>query len=411
MTVSVVQAGAAIGDYEVPAGWGVSTIGGLFCIQQGKALSAAARNAPTRYPFLRTSNVLWGRLNLTSVDQMGLSEAERAKLRLARGDLLVCEGGEIGRAAIWDESIEDCFFQNHIHRLRPITDGVAPAFYAYWLQLAFTRLGVYEGAGTKTTIANLSGGRLANLQVPVPPLEEQQRIARILSTIQASMQANRSALNGVRRLKVAYTKHFLEGENPYTSVHLADIDVLIETGPFGSQLHAHEYTTEGVLVLNPMHLGENGINADAAPVFISEVTAGRLSRHRLQTGDVVVPRRGDLSRYVLIRDELVGQLCGTGSIKLRFSDSRISSAYFALYFGSARAQRYLKDAATGTIMPNISPKVLEGLPVLVPPRDVQDQIVAGWDAVDCYERAILGILERNQSLFDSCLSSLMVNAA
>lgn len=181
--ISPPEAAWSIGDHDLPDGWGIATVGELFNIQQGKALSAAARTAPTRYPFLRTSNVFWSRLDLTSVDQMGMSDQERAKLGLDTGDLLVCEGGEIGRSAIWTGAIDKCYFRNHLHRLRPRSDQTHPPFYAYWFQLAFTCLGVYEGAGTRTTIANLSGGRLARLMVPVPPLATQMRIVRSLDAI------------------------------------------------------------------------------------------------------------------------------------------------------------------------------------------------------------------------------------
>lgn len=294
--------------------------------------------------------------------------------------------------------------------LRPRED-VDPRFLVYTMH---SRLVLDHAIATTSGVNHprTSWSALSDLEVFAPPLEEQRRIANILSTIQAAKMQNGRLLGAAKNLKAAFTRHFLsKSENDYPRVLLAELGVSIETGPFGSQLHAHEYTTEGVRVLNPMHLGDNGINSDAAAVFISEATAERLARHRLREGDVVVPRRGDLSRYALIRNDLIGQLCGTGSIKLRFSDQRLSSAYFALYFGSAVAQSYLKDAATGTIMPNISPKVLEGLPVLIPPRDVQDRVVAGWAAIDRYQRAVALVLDREQRLFQSALESQMVSAA
>ena len=97
-----------------------------------------------------------------------------AKL-LRKGDLLVCEGGEIGRAAIWNGEVETMSFQNHLHRLRPIVEEVEPRFYVYFLQSAFTQLGIFEGAGNKTTIPNLSRNQLAELEVPQPTIDEAGR--------------------------------------------------------------------------------------------------------------------------------------------------------------------------------------------------------------------------------------------
>ena len=94
-------------------------LGELFDIGSGKTMSAAARDGTNKVPFLRTSNVFWDRLDLASLDQMAMSEEELETKNLLSGDLLVCEGGEIGRAALWDGSIERISFQNHLHRLRP----------------------------------------------------------------------------------------------------------------------------------------------------------------------------------------------------------------------------------------------------------------------------------------------------
>ena len=163
--------------------WKWRPLGELFEIGAGKSMSAAARNGPDKTPFLRTSNVLWDEIDLSSVDEMSIPEHELAAKLLRPGDLLVCEGGEIGRAAIWNGEVETMSFQNHLHRLRPIDQDVEPRFYVYFLQSAFTQLGIFEGAGNKTTIPNLSRSRLAALEVPHPPLDEQQAISAALGRI------------------------------------------------------------------------------------------------------------------------------------------------------------------------------------------------------------------------------------
>jgi restriction endonuclease S subunit len=106
---------------------------------------------------------------------------------------------------------------------------------------------------------------------------------------------------------------------------------------------------------------------------------------------------------------LVGELCGTGSIKIRLDDARVSPAYFALYFGSDSAQRYLRDAATGTIMPNISPKVLGAMPIQLPERATQQQIVEGWTAIDALERALGAYITGLRRVFESMLSALLTD--
>ena len=169
----------------------------------GKTMSAAARNGADKTPFLRTSNVLWDEVDLSSVDEMSIPGDELPAKLLRKGDLLVCEGGEIGRAAIWDGELETMSFQNHLHRLRPIDGQVEPRFYVYFLQAAFTLLGMFEGAGNKTTIPNLSRGRLAALHLPKPTLSEQQAIAAVLSRIRAAIKIQDQSLVLAQELKRA----------------------------------------------------------------------------------------------------------------------------------------------------------------------------------------------------------------
>jgi type I restriction enzyme S subunit len=141
---------------SLPEGWHLATIADLFDIQQGKALSPKAKEGISPKPFLRTANVLWGHLDLTNVDEMDFSDEEVNRLELKKGDLLVCEGGDIGRTAMWEGQLSICMYQNHIHRLRKKVWDIDPTFFMFWMQSAITQQGLYAGEGNKTTIPNLS---------------------------------------------------------------------------------------------------------------------------------------------------------------------------------------------------------------------------------------------------------------
>ena len=183
--------------------WTWRPLGELFEIGAGKTMSATARNGANKTPFLRTSNVLWDEIDLSSVDEMSISERELPGKLLRRGDLLVCEGGAIGRAAIWGGTVETMSFQNHVHRLRPVAPNVEPRFYVFFLQSAFTQLGIYEGAGNKTTIPNLSRSRLAGLDVPQPPLAEQQAIIHVLGRVRDAIKLHGRSIAATQALKRA----------------------------------------------------------------------------------------------------------------------------------------------------------------------------------------------------------------
>jgi len=183
--------------------WNWRPLGELFDIGAGKTMSAAARAGADKVPFLRTSNVLWDEIDLTQVDEMSISPTELVDKSLKAGDLLVCEGGEIGRAAVWDGRVPVMSFQNHLHRLRPIQDDVDARFYVYFLQSAFTQLGIFEGAGNKTTIPNLSRNRLAALDVPHPPKPEQQSVAQALAKVREAVTIHDEATSTALELKRA----------------------------------------------------------------------------------------------------------------------------------------------------------------------------------------------------------------
>lgn len=183
--------------------WSLRPLGELFEIGAGKTMSAAARNGADKTPFLRTSNVLWDEIDLTKVDEMAIPPHELSEKLLRPGDLLVCEGGEIGRAAIWNGEQDVMSFQNHLHRLRPLKEDIDPRFYVYFLQCGFTQLGIFEGAGNKTTIPNLSRNRLAALEVPVPDINEQRDIVRVLARVREAMKLHDRSASVVQNLKRA----------------------------------------------------------------------------------------------------------------------------------------------------------------------------------------------------------------
>jgi type I restriction enzyme, S subunit len=166
-------------------------------------MSAAARDGEDKTPFLRTSNVVWDEIDLTTVDEMAIPKHELPAKLLRPGDLLVCEGGEIGRAAIWNGEVGVMSFQNHLHRLRPLVDDIEPRFYVYFLQSAFTQLGIFEGAANKTTILNLSRNRLAALDVPHPGLHEQRAIATALARVREAIQLHDRSTAVAQELKCA----------------------------------------------------------------------------------------------------------------------------------------------------------------------------------------------------------------
>ncbi|MDR4485642.1 MAG: restriction endonuclease subunit S [Nitrospirales bacterium] len=222
---------------KFPSDWQVRRFDSLFAVQQGKQISKKNRIGENQRPFLRTKNVFWGRLDLTDLDEMHFTEAEEKRLALQPGDLLVCEGGDIGRTAIWRGGLANCYYQNHLHRARA-WDGAADSEFAlYWLWYAFEIGSVYFGRGNVTTIPNLSQSKLCELPLPNPPLAEQQKIAGVLGLVQQAIEQQKRLIALTTELKKTLLhKLFTEGLHgePQKQTDIGPIPQSWEVVPLGS---------------------------------------------------------------------------------------------------------------------------------------------------------------------------------
>ncbi|MGC8727744.1 MAG: restriction endonuclease subunit S [Elusimicrobiales bacterium] len=181
---------------EIPENWEVVRLGDFFEIKQGKQLSSKENiTGKISKPFLRTSNIYWNKIDTTNISYMYFANEEIVKLKLIKGDILICEGGDVGRTAIWNDEINDCLYQNHIHRLRPKNENIFNYYISYFMEFAITQKGLYVSSANRTTIPNLSSSRLSDFNIPLPPLEEQKRIAEILSRIDNMKEEAEKKLN------------------------------------------------------------------------------------------------------------------------------------------------------------------------------------------------------------------------
>lgn len=171
----------------------IRQLGEICDIQLGKMLSQKSRTGVGTALYLRNQNVQWGRFDLHSVASMDFSPREREKFRLLPGDLIVCEGGEPGRAAVWQGELSECYYQKALFRLRPRNGCADPYFLLYRLQLGAVT-GEFTDSNAKTTIAHLPAVRLSKLNIDLPDLPAQRRIAALLNKQMAATEAAREAL-------------------------------------------------------------------------------------------------------------------------------------------------------------------------------------------------------------------------
>lgn len=256
--------------------------------------------------------------------------------------------------------------------------------------------------------------------------DEQCKIATLLWRIHDLLRVNESGHEAAERLKHAamrelFTHGLRDKAQKETEIGpvpaawtVATLGALcntdesfIQTGPFGSQLHAYDYQPNGVAVINPTHLAGNRINHDELP-RISEEKANSLDRHRLRAGDILFARRGEIGRLGLVGEHEQGYLCGTGCFLVRVKHLEVSNSFLAYLFGTQPVVEWLEANAAGAIMPNLNNVVLGKLPVAYPGEDEQREIVSILDAlnrkIDLHRQKRV-VLEK---LFGSLLHKLVI---
>lgn len=391
--------------------WPRRRLGDMFEIGAGKTMSASARLGRPKTPFLRTSNVLWDEIDLSTVDEMAISPEELSVKSLRRGDLLVCEGGEIGRSAIWEEDIAPMAFQNHLHRLRPAVEGVEPRFYVYFFQSAFTQLDLFRGAGNQTTIPNLSRSRLSALEVPLPNREEQRIIAETLRFVRTAVGTQQRLVALAQELRQAALRYlFTRGphEEPTKDTEIGPIPRSWEAVSLGRL--CDRGAIEATMGQSPPSSTYNE-SGSGLPFFQGSADFGDLhptpriwcvsARKFASAGETLLSVRapvGDLNVAV--------ERCGIGRGLASISAGDDVDPWF-LYFVLLYRRSALERLGTGSTFASVSRTAIDQLGIPFPTKAEQTEIASTLLAVEKRietHRRKLSLLEQ---LFRTLLHDLM----
>ncbi len=163
---------------EVADGFRLAAVSHEFEVALGKMLNPTRTQGGHLRPYLRNTNVQWDRIDTSDLLLMDFPPEERARYKLNPGDLLVCEGGEPGRAAIWDGTISDLYYQKALHRVRP--RGASCVRWLYYCLRAATYMNVFAVQGNTTTIAHLTGEQLKAQRFPFPERPVQDKLVAML---------------------------------------------------------------------------------------------------------------------------------------------------------------------------------------------------------------------------------------
>lgn len=381
-----------------PSDWEMSPIGDLTL--QTKQRNPE-RDPEKRFFYVDVSSVSNTSFRITAPTELSGAEApSRARKVIQAGDVLFATvRPTLKRVALVPDDLHDQIASTGFIVLRSDALRLDSRYlYCHLLTDGFTqRMQELERGASYPAVRDSD---ILNEKIALPPLAEQRKIAGVLGLVQRAIEQQERLIALTTELKKTLLhKLFTEGlqgepqkqtdigplPQSWETATLGELackpDGALQTGPFGSQLHKHDYLSEGVGVVNPTHLWDNQINHEDVPRVSSE-TAARLERHRLEVGDILFARRGEIGRHGMVTEKEDGWLCGTGCFLARVRRKDIDNRFLSYFFSTSGCIAWLNSHAAGAIMPNLNNTVLRTMPVFFPKLEIQTKIANCLDATE-----------------------------
>ncbi|MDR9826636.1 restriction endonuclease subunit S [Vibrio sp. FNV 38] len=378
----------------VPNGWQIKTVGQLFEVQLGKMLNKAAKEKFPQYPYLGNSDVRWGYFKLSELKSMYFSQREEEKFTLEDGDILMCEGGEVGRCAIWNSGNTQVYYQKALHRLRGKGDIEPEYFQAYMSFINGTKL--LDDFTTKTSIAHLTREKLVEVPVKTPPLPEQRKIAKILSTWDKAISTTEKLLETSKQQKKNLMQQLLTGkkrlrsspidgaeagkvfEGEWEEVKLSHLFDRMTEKNKGQSTNVVTISAQHGLIRQQEFFKKSVASETLDNYFI--LRKGQFAYNKSYSNGYPMGAIKRLNRY---DDAVVTSLYICFAIK---DEAKTSSCFMEQYFESGLLNRGLtKVAAEGGRahgLLNVKPSDFMGLSLIVPTFDEQQKIASVLTAAD-----------------------------
>lgn len=406
--------------FDIPEGWMWCRLGDIFQHNTGKALNSTNRNGIS-LKYITTSNLYWNRFELENLKEMYFSDTEIEKCTIKKGDLLVCEGGDFGRAAIWKNDGNICI-QNHVHRLRAFYTVCTEFF--YYLFYLYKHAGWIDGKGIG--IQCLSSKAIHVIVFPLPPLAEQKRIVAKIEELLPYIDHYEQAWGKLEQLnsrfpedmKKALLQYAIQGklveqrpeegtgEELFAQIQ-AEKQRLIQAGKIKKEKPLPEIAEDEV----PFEIPESwkwvrwgtlsesiqyGYNAPAQSfgrikmVRISDIQDGKViwesvpfcNIHETEIADYILKKNdilfartgGTVGKSYLVKDVPEESIYAGYLIRTRYSQS-LCPEYMKYFMESALYWTQLKNGTIATAQPNCNGKTLAKMLLPLPPLAEQKRIV------------------------------------
>ena len=359
-------------------GWAITTIGEIADTSLGKMIDHGKEFNGHETPCLRNVNVRWGRIDLDDVLAADISPEERELYRLESGDLLICEGGEIGRCAIWQGHSRYMAYQKTLHRVRP-HNGVDVRYLRYFIE-HMSISGDIDQYSTGGAIRHLPQRQLRCLRIQLPPTAEQRRIVAVLEDHISRLDTADVAMARVsRRLKLLTKRILVEavpisGPEHWTLVSVADAGKVElgrarhpewHTGP-----HMHPY-------LRVANIFEDRI--DASSIMEMNFPPDVFKRYRLIEKDILLNEGQSveyLGRPAMYRGIPEGVAFTNSLLRFRAGPDVLPEWALLVFRRHMHARRFYREARITTNIAHLSLARLKKVEFPIPPLEEQERIVA-----------------------------------
>ncbi|WP_299187970.1 restriction endonuclease subunit S [uncultured Psychrobacter sp.] len=389
--------------------WTKRTLGDISDSCLGKMLDKK-KNKGDLYLYLANYNVRWGEFDLNHLKEMRFEDHEHERYGLEYGDLVICEGGEPGRCAVWRDELSDMKIQKALHRLR-VKKGFDYNFLFYRMLLAH-RTGELSNYFIGSTIKHLTGVSLRQVEFEFPNLKTQTSIASILRLLDKKIELNNQINTELEAMaKTLYDYWFVQFDFPdadgqpykssggkmvYNEVLKREIpegwaaEKLSENLSIGSgySFNSREYTTSGTYkIITIKNVQDYGLTTDNTD-FVDRIPDKIPDYCKLEKGDILISLTGNVGRLCIVNEDnlLLNQRVG------KFLCKDTLKVYFYLLFLRPESRMRLENIATGSSQKNLSP----------------------IDTVNLYqalpsEGTILNFNSRVASIFESILNNSVEN--
>lgn len=358
---------APLRSRQLGSPWPRVRLGDLAEHRLGKMLDKAKNTGvPRRY--LRNPNVRWFDVDLSDLQEILVEERDVHKYELRYGDVIICEGGEAGRAALWKDEAEGIIFQKAIHRVR-----VGPKLDARFLihRLMFDYFnGGLDDYYTGATIKHFTGQDLARYEIPLPPLNERRRIAAILDKADELRRKRKRAVDLLDSLAQSIFKN-IESEPDWPRVPFGEA-VYYQEGP---GIRNWQFRDSGIKLVNVRNIVNGVLNTENTSRFLSEEeVTNRYQHFLLEAGDFVLASSGvTWGKIAEVKKSDLPICLNTSMIRIR-PRAPFSKAYVRSFieFGDFRSQ--INRLITGSAQPNFGPSHLKQVLIPKMPVDLQDTL-------------------------------------